>query len=170
MVSSLMYAMLCTCPDLAYTVQQLSQFNSNPTNVYFQVAKQVFQYLQGTQTMGLVYSNYGNTNITNVTQGYYNADYAVDGDRKSISRFVFTLGRSLISWQAKKQTMVTQSTVKSQYAAIAHATKELIWLQYLLQDLSILNYEPTILFCNNQGSISLTKNPTHHAKMKHINV
>jgi hypothetical protein len=27
-------------------------------------------------------------------------------------------------------------------------------------------YESTILFCDNQGTISLAKNPTHHAKTK----
>jgi hypothetical protein len=39
MVGSLMYAMLCTRPDLAYAIQQLSQFNANPTNAHFQAAK-----------------------------------------------------------------------------------------------------------------------------------
>jgi hypothetical protein len=45
MVGSLMYAMLCTRPDLAYAIQQLSQFNSNPTNAHLQAAKRVFRCL-----------------------------------------------------------------------------------------------------------------------------
>src|SRR5271170_1037327 len=81
MVGSLMYAMLCTRPDLAYAIQQLSQFNSNPTNAHFQAAKRVFRYLQSTQTTGLIY----NGNITSPVQCYCDADYAADGDRKSIS-------------------------------------------------------------------------------------
>ena len=56
MVGTLMYAMLCTRPDLAYAIQQLSQFNANPTNTHLQAAKRVLRYLQGTQSMGLVYS------------------------------------------------------------------------------------------------------------------
>ena len=36
MVGSIMYAMLCTCSDLAFPIQQLSQFNSNPPNAHFQ--------------------------------------------------------------------------------------------------------------------------------------
>jgi hypothetical protein len=39
MVGSVRYAMLCTRPDLAYAIQQLSQFNANPTNAHFQAAK-----------------------------------------------------------------------------------------------------------------------------------
>jgi hypothetical protein len=132
MVGSLMYAMLCTRPDLAYAVQQLSQFSSNPTNVHFQAAKRVFRYLQGTQTMGLVYAGKQNDGITERVKAYCDADYAMSEDRKSISGSLFTLGKSPISYQAKKQTTVAQSTVESEYAAMAHAIKELIWLQYLL--------------------------------------
>jgi len=167
MVGSKMYAMLCTCPDLAYAIQQLSQFNSNPTNAHVQAAKRALRYLQGSQTTGLVYSKH-NGNI--MIQAYCDADYAADGDRKSISGYVFILAGSPISWQAKKQTTVAQSTVESEYAAMALAAKEMIWLQYLLRDLGMSKYTPTVLLCDNQGAISLAKNPTHHAKTKHVDV
>src|SRR5271155_4741048 len=42
MIDSLMYAMLCTRLDLAYEIQQLSQFNSNSTNAHFQATKRIF--------------------------------------------------------------------------------------------------------------------------------
>jgi hypothetical protein len=151
MVGSLTYAMLCTRPDLAYAIQQLSQFNSNPTNAHFQAAKRVFRYLQGTQTTGLLYGKH-NGEITKRVQGYCDADYAMDGDRKSISGFFFTLAGSPISWQAKKQTTVAQSTVKAEYAAMAHAAKGMIWLRYLLKDLGMSKYRSTILYGDNQGS------------------
>ena len=169
MVGSLMYAMLCTRPDLAYAIQQLSQFNSNPTTAHFQAAKRVLRYLQGSQTTGLVYTTH-NDEITIAVQGYCDADYAADDDRKSISGYLFTLAGSPISWQAKKQTTVAQSTVEAEYAAMAHATKEAIWLQYLLRDLGMSKYESKVLFCDNQGAISLAKNPSHHAKTKHVDV
>jgi hypothetical protein len=53
---------------------------------------------------------------------------------------------------------------------MAHAAKEMIWLQNLLRDLGMSKYAPTTLFCDNQGAISLAKNPTHHAKTKHVDV
>jgi len=46
----------------------------------------------------------------------------------------------------------------------------MIWLQYLLRDLGMSKYPPTTLFCDNQDAISLAKNPTQHAKMKHVDV
>jgi len=169
MVGSLMYAMLCTRPDLAYAVQQLSQFNANPTNAHLQAAKRVFRYLQSTRSMGLMYSKPDGTASKQV-QAYCDADYAANDGRKSISGYVFTLAGSPISWQAKKQTTVAQSTVEAEYASMAHAAKEMIWMQHLFDELGKPGFKPTTLFCDNQGAISLAKNPTHHAKTKHVDV
>ena len=52
---------------------------------------------------------------------------------------------------------------------MALAAKE-IWLQYLLQDLGMSKYMPTVLFCGNQDAISLAKNSTHHVKTNHVDV
>ena len=96
--------MLCTHPDLGFPIQQLSQFNSNPTNAHFLAAKRVLRYLQGSQTTGLMYKRNGKLTIP--IQAYCDANYAADGDRKSISRCLFLLAGAAISWQAKKQTTV----------------------------------------------------------------
>jgi len=165
-VGSIMYGMLCTRPDLAFPIEQLSQFSSNPANTHFQAGKRAMRYLQGMQTTGPTY----NGEITGPIQGYCDVDYGAGEDRKSISGYVFLLGGAPISWQAKKQTTVAQSTVESEYAAIALAAKEMIWLQHLLGDLGMPKYAPRTLFCDNQGAISLAKNPTHHAKTKHVDV
>jgi len=89
------------------------------------------------QTIQLHHLTTISTNImTSCTSSYYcNADYVAEGDRKSISAYIFTLARSPISRQAKRQTTVAQSTVEAEYATMAHAVKEIIWLEYLLQDL-----------------------------------
>jgi hypothetical protein len=119
-------------------------------------------------TTGLAYGK--RTTDAQQIEVYCDAHYAADGDRKSISGHVSTLASSPISWQAKKQTTVAQSTVESEYAAMAHAAKELIWLQHLLRDIGMSKYAPTILRCDNQGAISLARNPSHHAKTKHVDV
>jgi len=55
--------------------------------------------------------------------------------------------------------MGAQLTVESEYAAIALAAKEMIWLQHLLRDLGMSKYTSRTLFCDNQGAISLAKTP-----------
>ena len=80
------------------------------------------------------------------------------------------LAGSAISWQAKKQTTIALSTAESEYAALSAAARELLWLCALLKDLNKSEYAPNILYCDNQGAIALAKNPTHHAKTKHVDV
>ena len=44
-VGSLMYAMVCTRPELAYAVSTISRFMSNPRKQHWETVKWVLQYL-----------------------------------------------------------------------------------------------------------------------------
>jgi len=167
-VGSLMYAMLCTKPDVAYTVQQLSQFASNPSSLHLQAAKRVLRYLQGTQESYLTYRR--DNGGTGTIQSYSDADFAAGEYRKSISGYIFILVGSPISWQAKKQSTIALSTAEAEYAALMHAAKEVIWLQNLLKDLGMTKYAPKVINVDNQGTIALAENPIHHARTKHLDV
>jgi len=51
------------------------------------------------------------------------------------------------------------------------ATKEALWITKLMMDLRCMEKKKVMVIrCNNQSVISLTKNPTHHARTKHIDV
>ena len=68
-------------------------------------------------------------------QGYVD-DFTGDIDsRKSITRFVFTLGGTTISWASNLQKIVTLSTTKTEYVAEIEAGKEMIWLHGFLDEL-----------------------------------
>ena len=54
-VSSLMYAMVCTSPDIAHAVGVLSRFMSKPGKEHWTAVKRVFRYLRGTSDYGLCY-------------------------------------------------------------------------------------------------------------------
>ena len=47
-VGSLMYAMVCTRPDIAHAVGVLSRYMSKPRKEHWTVVKRVFKYLCGT--------------------------------------------------------------------------------------------------------------------------
>ena len=100
-VGSLIYAMLCTRPDIGYTVQQLSQFCSKPTNAHYQAAKRALRYLKGTRDLGVTFRGSDNDTEEGV-QSYCDVDFASNEDRKSISGCLFTLAGAPISWEAKK--------------------------------------------------------------------
>jgi hypothetical protein len=51
------------------------------------------------------------------------------------------------------------------------ATKKTIWITKLMMDLGYMEEKKMMVIrCDNQGAISLTKNPTHHTRTKHIDV
>jgi hypothetical protein len=47
-MGSLMYAMLCTRPDLAYPISVVSQHMANSSLEHWIAVKRIFRYLQGT--------------------------------------------------------------------------------------------------------------------------
>ncbi len=53
---------------------------------------------------------------------------------------------------------------------MADGAKEIMWLWNLLADMHIPQEGPTMLFCDNQSSIKLVKNPVYHARTKNIEI
>ena len=54
-VGSLMYAQVCTRPDIAFIVGMLGRYQSNPGIEHWRAAKKVMRYLQGTKNYMLMY-------------------------------------------------------------------------------------------------------------------
>ena len=48
-VGSLMYAMICTRPDISYAVGVVSRYMSNPKKKLWEVVKGIMPYLIGTR-------------------------------------------------------------------------------------------------------------------------
>ena len=103
--------------------------------------------------------------------GFSDADWAgcVDS-RKSTSGYAFFLGKSLISWASKKQSIVALSSTEAEYVALCSATQETVWLRNLLQDIGLSQKEPTCVAEHNQGAMCLAKNPKDHNRTKHIDI
>ncbi|CAM8945117.1 unnamed protein product [Rhodiola kirilowii] len=108
-IGSLMYAMTCTRPDIAFGVGKLSRYTSNPSMQHWQAIHRVLRYLKGTINLGLVYSDF-----PSVIEGYSDASWiSNEEDHSSTSGWVFLLGGGAISWASKKQTCISSSTMES---------------------------------------------------------
>jgi hypothetical protein len=122
-VDSLMYAMVCTRPDIAHAVGVVSRFLSNPDKMYWNIVKWILRYLKGINNH---YIYFGGTNNP-VLKTYMNADWAGDIDsRKSISDYLICFGNRAVSWQSKLQKYVVLSTIEAEYITITETCKELI--------------------------------------------
>ncbi|KAG9446279.1 hypothetical protein H6P81_012407 [Aristolochia fimbriata] len=132
---------------------------------HLQAVKWILQYLRGTSSTCLAFKKDDFSLV-----GYVDSDYAGDLDRRrSITGYVFTLEGCSVSWKATLQHVVALSTTEAEYMAVTEAIKEAIWLQGLFRELSIRN-EVTMIYCDSQSSIHLTKDQMHHERTKHIDV
>jgi hypothetical protein len=128
-VGSLMFAMVCTRPDLAFTLSRLSKFCSAPGNQQMQAARYALRYLRSTTTQGIVYKAQQPEPANIRLEGFSDSDFAADIDnRRSTSGYVYTLNGSAISWRSKQQDLVTLSTMEAEYVGMTEACKESIWL------------------------------------------
>ncbi|GJX23982.1 zinc finger, CCHC-type containing protein [Tanacetum coccineum] len=132
-IGCLMYDMTSTRLDIAYAVDRLSRFTSNPSRLYWHAITRVFKYLKGTMNYGLSYVGY-----PSVLKGYSDASWINHvEDSSSTSGWVFLLGGGAISWAFKKQTCITSSTMESEFVALVAAGKEGEWLRNLIHEILI---------------------------------
>ena len=72
---------------------------------------------------------------------------------------MFLLGGGAITLSSRKQRSVALSTVEAEYMALSIATQEAIWLRQLQEELGVTESGPTLIYEDNQGAISMAKNP-----------
>ena len=167
-VGSLMYAMVCTRPDISHAVGIVSRYMHNPGKEHWQAVKWILRYIQKTLDVGLIFEK--DDMVGQHVVGYCDSDYASDLDkRRSNTGYVFTFAKVPVSWKSTLQSTVALSTTEAEYIAITEAVKEAIWLQGLLDDLGVGKKQVTV-FCDSQSAIHLAKNQVYHARTKHIDV
>ena len=62
------------------------------------------------------------------------------------------------------------STCETEYVAVATAACQVVWLRWLLGELTGVEAHPPALMVDNQPTIALAKNPVLHDRSKHIDV
>ncbi|XP_057770721.1 secreted RxLR effector protein 161-like [Salvia miltiorrhiza] len=168
-VGSLMYAQVCTRPDISYIVGMLGRYLSNPGMEHWRAAKKVLRYLQRTKDYMLTYRKSDNLEVV----GYSDSDFAGCQDsHKSTSGYVYLLAGEAISWKSVKQTLVASSTMEAEFVACYEASNHGIWLRNFVTGLRVLeNVErPLKLFCDNKSAVLYSNNNKSSSKSKHIDI
>ncbi|XP_075473941.1 uncharacterized protein LOC142504998 [Primulina tabacum] len=113
-----------TRPDLAYSVNKLSQFVSKPRHSHLQAVYSVLKYVKRTVGQGLFYGKSTSFKLS----FFSDSDWAACSDtQRSVSGYCVLLGESLVSWKSKKQQTVSRSSAEAEYRSMANATCEVIW-------------------------------------------
>lgn len=165
-IGCLMYIMNCTRPDIAYAVNRLSRYTSNPANEHWAALLRVLGYLKKTTNFSLNYERY-----PAVLEGYTDANWISDSkESKSTSGYVFTLAGGAVSWKSSKQTLITRSTMESEFVALDKAGEEAEWLRQFLEDIPFWPKPVTTIciHCDNQAALSRAKSSVYNGKSRHI--
>ncbi|GJU59535.1 hypothetical protein Tco_1237301, partial [Tanacetum coccineum] len=121
-------------------------------------------YLKGKPKLGLWYPRVSSFDL----EAYSDSDYAgANLDRKSTIGGCQFLGKKLISWQCKKQTIVATSTIEAKYVVSANCCGQVLWIQNQMLDYGF-NFMSTKIYIDNESTICIVKNQVYHSKTKHI--
>jgi hypothetical protein len=165
-IGSLMYLATGTRPDIMFAVSYLSRALKQPTKRDWDKVKRVFKYLKGTSNKGVLFDSNGDKGIL---KSYSDADFAGDVlSRHSTSGVVCMHMGGPVSWSSQRQKSIALSTTEAEFVAASEATKEVIWLSRLLNEITSIT--TPLLFVDNMSAIKLIKNPVFHKRSKHIEV
>jgi hypothetical protein len=164
-VGSIMYAMICTRPDVAYALGVTSRFQADPGEEHWKVVKNIIKYLRRTRDMFLIF---GGSDLK--LEGYTDSSFQTDpDDSKSVSGYVYTLNGGAISWKSSRQSTIADSVTEAEYIAASKALKEGVWIKKFICELGIVpqieNLVP--LYCDNTGAVAQAKEPRSYHKSKH---
>ena len=107
-VGSLMYAMVCSRPDLSHSLSVVSRYMANPGKEHWDTVQWIFRYLRGTSNACLEFEKSRDGLV-----GYVDSDYAGDLDKmRSLTGYVFTIDSYAVSWKASLQATVLYQLLK----------------------------------------------------------
>nr|GEX97166.1 putative ribonuclease H-like domain-containing protein [Tanacetum cinerariifolium] len=115
MIRCLMY-LTATRPDIMFAVCAAARHQVTPKTSNLLSVKRIFKYLTAYPKLGLWYPQDSPFDL----EAFSDSDYAgAHGDWKSTTGGCQFLGRRLISWHCKKQTIVATSSCEAEYVAAA---------------------------------------------------
>ncbi|GJU38258.1 retrotransposon protein, putative, ty1-copia subclass, partial [Tanacetum coccineum] len=141
-VGSIMYAVRCTCPDVAFDQNITSRFQQNSGDLYWTTVKNILKYLRNTKDMFLVYGGDIKQDLRVSCQT--DAGYLTDADDlKSQTGYVFVLNGGVVDWKSAKQSIFATSSI------------EAVWVRKFISGLGVVPIieEPINMYCDNTGAI-----------------
>ena len=111
--------------DISFSVQQLSQFMSCPTDLPHKAALRILQYIKQSLAQSLFFPASSNLKLCACSD----SDWAGCKDmRRLVTSFCIFLENALISWHSKKQTTISHNSIEAEYRGPAATVCELQWL------------------------------------------
>jgi len=116
LVSSLMYLIISSRPDIGFAVVKLAQQMANPSKDHYWAGLHLCRYLLATCRYWLVYNGLSNKSLV----AYSNSDWDQDHEHcKSTTGYFTMLAQGITSWLSHKQKSVALSSTEAKYMALS---------------------------------------------------
>ncbi|GJT41984.1 hypothetical protein Tco_0941849 [Tanacetum coccineum] len=138
-VGSIMYAVRCTRPDVAFAQNLTSRFQQNPGELHWTAVKNILK-----------------------VECYCDTGFETDrDDTKSQTGYVFVLNGGALDWKSSKQSTIAMSATESEYIAASEAAMEAVWIRKFISGLGIIPTinEPLNMYCDNSAAIHYANEP-----------
>ncbi|KAI2512113.1 hypothetical protein MHU86_2200 [Fragilaria crotonensis] len=184
-IGQMNYLEKCSRLDISCAVHQGARFVSNPRFQHGKALKWLGRYLVGSRDKGMIYSPSNQSFDVYVDASFTgdwdpeNAEWDPDTAR-SRTGYVILYASCPVIWASKLQSEIALSTTESEYLAISTATREVLPLMELVQEMQdhgcgLTATTPRLhcrVFEDNSGAIELAtsvKNPKMRPRTRHIN-
>ena len=182
LVGKLNYLEKSTRPDISYAVHQCARFAADPKQEHGKALVWLGRYLAATRDKGLIFKPTAQS-----FDCYVDADFAGNWDKReapsdsdtarSRSGYVIVYAGCPIIWASKLQTQIALSTTEAEYIAISMATRDVIPLMELVQELEQNGFDysavtPKVhckVFEDNSGAVEIATVHKFRPRTKHIN-
>ena len=190
-VGALLFLCRCTMPMISFAVGRLGRFSSNSGESHWKEMKHLVRFIKSFRHMGIRYSRpnpgepgYISSLVPKAILASYNSqkvphfrcytdsDFAgcPDSSRSTSGNVVVWMGAA-ISWASQLQACVTLSTAEAEMVALSKAAQEVIWLRRFVSELLGGEFTvPSTIDVDNNATLDLVDNRTHHSRTKHINL
>lgn len=157
-------------PDLAFVASLLGRASHAPTALALKHARRALGFAYRTRLVRLRLGGKPDQLMYMLVDSDFGGDIET---RRSTSGYVLLCHGSPIGWASRRQGSVASSTTAAEYVAVAEATKEVMWIRQLLEQLNIHAWvikKPVKLLVDNQSAIRIAEKPVSFPLAKHIDV
>ncbi|CAI7860397.1 unnamed protein product [Closterium sp. NIES-53] len=166
LVGSLLYAVVHTRSDISFSVGQLARVVQNPFEEQVDAAEREAERVEVLMEKGERLGE-GKLFLTCFTDATWASEKE---DSSSVGGYICLVGGGPDSWRSKKQTVTALSLVESEYMAMFHGLKDVIWLRGLLEEIGQEQKVAMLLFCDSKGALGMARNTVLDGLINHIRI
>ncbi len=185
-IESLMYAAIHTRFNIAFALNQLSQYLNDFAKHHEHALKKLMWYVRFIIDLDIMYKVSESMKLVE----YSDSDYISDRlDCKSILIYIYMLDEESVFWMSWKQKFVVTSIIKTEYMTLSIYIKKNLWISQVFKNMNLTKYlsinhshvdilekithqsvSLTQLKKDNQASLMSIKNAHIHERSKHIDI